>query len=195
MPTIDTSKIEGFDKMTDAEKIAALTGFEIPEQVDLSGYVKKTMFDSKCSELAAANKALKSKMTDDEAAKAEAAEKAAADQAEREKLQADLKAANEKLAALTYTNSYLAIGFEKKLAEETAAAMVAGDMAKVIANTQKHNATREAAIKAELMNGDPRPGSGGGTDGKDAAVEKAKELAKSIGGTTESIQKTLEHYI
>lgn len=194
MPTIDTSKIEGFEKMSDAEKIAALTGFEIPEAVDLSGYVKKSMFDSKCSELAAANKALKGKMTEDEAKQAEAAEKAKADQAERKKLAADLKEANQKLATMTYTNSYLAIGYDKKLAEEAAQAIVSGDMAKVFACQQKYNTAKEAEIKANLMNGDPRPGGGGGTDGKDPAVERAKELAKAVGGTNESIQKTLDYY-
>lgn len=41
---IDTSKIEGFDKMTPEQKLAALESYEIAEP-DLSGHVKKDVFD------------------------------------------------------------------------------------------------------------------------------------------------------
>jgi hypothetical protein len=195
MPTIDTTKISGFDTMTDAEKIAALTAFEIPEDVDLSGYVRKTVFDKTASDLAAANKALKGKMTEDEAKQAEAAEKAAADQAEREKLSAELEAAHKEIARMTYVNSYLAIGFEKKLAEETAAAMVAGNMAKVIENSQKYGEAQKAALKAELMNSDPKPGYGGtGTGGEDQETAFGKAAAARMGGGADTLNKTLDYY-
>ena len=65
MAKIDTSGIEGYAEMTAEQKLAALEGFDIPDP-DLSGYVKKDLFDKKASELAAAKKQLGEKMTEDE---------------------------------------------------------------------------------------------------------------------------------
>lgn len=50
MANIDTSMIEGFDGMTADEKVTALLGLQIPDPVDLSGYVKKDVFDAKATE-------------------------------------------------------------------------------------------------------------------------------------------------
>ena len=52
MANIDTSTIEGFDGMTADEKVTALLSFQIPDPVDLSGYVKKDVFDTKATEAA-----------------------------------------------------------------------------------------------------------------------------------------------
>lgn len=195
MPTIDTTKISGFDKMTDAEKIAALTAFEIPEYVDMNGYVKKSVFDKTASDLAAAKDALRGKMTEDEAKQAEAAEREAANKEAMDKLTSDLANAKKEIARMGYLNSYLAMGFEKKLAEETAEAMANGNMAKVIENTQKHGEAQKAAIKAELMNSDPKPGYGGnGTSGEDQEVAFGKEVAARVGGGAETYKQALDYY-
>lgn len=195
MPNIDTTKIPGYETMTDAEKIAALTGYEIPEAVDLTGYVKKSVFDKTASDLAAANKALKGKMTEDEAKKAEEAERDAAAQAERERLTAELEAAQKEISRMNYVNSYISIGFDKKLAEETAAALISGNMAKVIENTQKHGEAQKAALKAELMNSDPKPGYGGnGAKSEDKETAFGKEAAARIGTGKDTIKQTLDYY-
>ena len=52
MAKIDISKIDGFDKMTPEEKIAALQGFDFPDP-DYSGYVKKDLYDKAASDVAA----------------------------------------------------------------------------------------------------------------------------------------------
>ena len=72
MPTISTEGIEGFDSMTAEQKVEALLKVEVPEKIDLSGYVKKDLFDKTASELAEAKKTIKGKMSEDEAAKAQA---------------------------------------------------------------------------------------------------------------------------
>ena len=77
MPKIDTTAIEGFESMTDSEKLSALLSLEIPERVDLSGYVKKDILDKTSSELAAAKKSLREKMSADDAAKIQADEERA----------------------------------------------------------------------------------------------------------------------
>lgn len=68
MANIDTSTIEGFDDMTADEKVTALLGFQIPDPVDLSGYVKKDVFDAKATEAASLAKQLKTKTTEAETA-------------------------------------------------------------------------------------------------------------------------------
>ena len=74
MAKIDTSKIEGYDKMTPEQKIAALEGFDHPDP-DYSGYVKKDTFDATASELAALKKKNKEQLSEEERKSQEAAEK------------------------------------------------------------------------------------------------------------------------
>ena len=68
MANIDTSTIEGFDGMTADEKVTALLGLQIPDTVDLSGYVNKDVFDAKATESASLAKLLKTKTTEAETA-------------------------------------------------------------------------------------------------------------------------------
>lgn len=64
MANIDTSTIEGFDGMTADEKVTALLGLQIPDPVDLSGYVKKDVFDAKAAEAASLTRQLRAKTTE-----------------------------------------------------------------------------------------------------------------------------------
>lgn len=181
MPTIDTSMIEGFEAMTPEQKVEAITKFEIPESVDLSGYVKKDLFDKTSSELAEAKKTIKGKMTADEAAAAE--QKAKWD--EMESKMAELQADNQKLqrerTESAYKAKYMAMpGFDEKLAEETAKAMAAGDMDKVFANQAKANEAHEKAMKAELLKGTPNPGGNGGkAKEEDDNIAMARQMGKA----------------
>lgn len=59
MAKIDTSKIEGYAGMTPDQKVAALEGLTIPDEVDLSQYVSKSTFDKKASEAAESSRQLK----------------------------------------------------------------------------------------------------------------------------------------
>lgn len=70
MANIDTSTIEGFDSMTADEKVTALLGLQIPETVDMSGFVKKDIFDSKATEAASLTRQLRTKTTEAETAAA-----------------------------------------------------------------------------------------------------------------------------
>ena len=131
---IDTSTIEGFESMTAEQKVDALLKVEVPEKVDLAGYVKKDLFDKTASELAEAKKTLKGKLTEDEAAAAERDAKWA-------EMEAKLKELETEKTISTYKASYLAMpGFDEELAEDTAKALAEGDMKTVFANQQKANA-------------------------------------------------------
>lgn len=124
------------------------------------------------SEAADYKKQLRSKQTADEAA-------AAAKQEEYDKLMrenADLKrsmALSEKKAKL------LAMGYEEKLAESTAAAMVDGDMDTVMGNQAQYLETQKKAILADKMKQTPRPMVGGENAGGMEYQKKVEEAQAS----------------
>ena len=186
---IDTSTIEGFDSMTAEQKVEALLKVEVPEKIDLAGYVKKDLFDKTASELAEAKKAAKAKMTEEEAAAAERDAKWA-------EMEAKLKDLETEKTISTYKASYLAMpGFDEKLAEETAKALADGDMKTVFANQQKANAAYEKKLRADLVKKDPKPdGAGGDDQKKDTAVEFAKKLGKQRADALKSANEGLKNY-
>ena len=189
MATIDTSVIEGFDTMTAEQKLDALLKLDVPEKVDLSGYIAKSQFDKVSSELADTKKQLKGRMSEDEAAKADNEAKWAAMEEKVARLE------REKTESI-YKAKYLAMpGFDEKLAEETAVAIAAGETDKVFANQQKAYAAYEKQLRAELVKKDPRPdGAGGGSEEKPDNVELARELGKQRAATMSATVSTLEKF-
>ena len=187
---IDTSTIAGFDSMTAEQKVEALLKVEVPEKVDLSGYIQKSQFDKVSSELAEAKKTLKGKLSEDEAAAAEREAKWA-------EMEAKLKELETEKTISTYKASYLAMpGFDEKLAEETAKALAEGDMKAVFANQQKANAAYEKKLRAELVKQDPKPdGAGSDEDKEDPAVEMARRLGKQRAESMQAANKGLEYYL
>ena len=173
---ISTDSIHGFAEMSDADKVTALLGLDVPDPVDLSGYVKKEVFDAKATEAANLSKQLKSKMTDDEAAKAQA-------DADRKELEDKYTELLRKSTIAEHTARYIAMpGYDEKLARETAEALFDGKMDVVFANQQKANAAYEKKLRADLVKQDPKPdGAGGGNEEKNEAVEFAKKLGKQLG--------------
>lgn len=188
---IDTSTIEGFDGMTAEQKVDALLKVEVPEKVDLTGYVKKDLFDKTASELAEAKKAAKAKMSEEEQAAAERDAKWA-------EMEAKLQALEMEKTISTYKASYLAMnGYDEKLAQETAEALAKGDMAKVFANQQKAMDAHDKALKAELLRNTPKPEGAGGGDNhdEDPSVELARKLGKEKAASMNVSAKGLEYYI
>ena len=122
------------------------------------------------SEAADYKKQLRTKQTDDEAA-------AAAQKEEHDRLvqeNADLKrsmALSERKAKL------LAMGYDESLADETAAAMVDGDMDKVMANQSKYLEVQKKNIQADAMRNTPRPAAG--DDGSGGSMDYAKKIAEA----------------
>ena len=122
------------------------------------------------SEAADYKKQLRTKQTDDEDA-------AAAQKEEHDRLvqeNADLKrsmALSERKAKL------LAMGYDESLADETAAAMVDGDMDKVMANQSKYLEVQKKNIQADAMRKTPRPAAG--DDGNGGSMDYAKKIAEA----------------
>lgn len=149
MAKIDTSTIEGYSDMTPEQKIAALEAYESAKP-DYSGYVKKDVFDKTASELAAKKKELNAKLSEDE-------KKRRQEQEDREKLQSAYDQLLRDSKISKFKAELLAMGYEDKLASETAEAMVAGDNDKVFANQKKQLEVVQKAARAEALKKTPKP--------------------------------------
>ena len=147
-------QIENYENMTVEEKLAALEAYE----PDMSGFVAKSAFDKTASELAAAKKSIREKMTEDEA-------KAAKDAEDRAALEARVKELEHERAVNGYMAAYTAMGYDEKLAKATAEALANGDTKTVFENQKAFQATREKALRAEILKATPAPSAGAPTTG------------------------------
>jgi len=186
---IDTTQIPNFDALPDDAKTAIL-GMEFADAPDMSKFVEKSVFDKKASEASELSKQLKAKMTDDE-------KNAAEREAKLAEMEAKLAALEREKLESTYKASYLAMGYEEKLAQDTAKALADGDMSKVFENQKKAAEAAEKRIKDELTRKDPRPGGAGGGDGKteDAGVELARKLGKAKADAQKDSNNILKNYL
>ena len=193
---IDVSTIEGFDTMTAEQKLEALMELEVPDKVDTSKMVSKELFDRKASELAEANKKLKSKMTEDEQKQAEIAEAAEAAAKEKEALLARVAELEKNNTLREYTLGFTNLGFDEKLAAETANLFEEKDSVKFFANMKKFLESYEKAIEKKLMDKTPGPGGNAGKAGEDEdpAIKKAKALFGNNAGTGKTYADVLSHY-
>lgn len=188
MPNIDTTAIEGFEGMTAEQKVEALLKFEIPENVDLSGFVPKHQFDKAASDLAEAKKQLKSRMTEDEAAKEKATQELTDIQEKYNELLKTSTIAN-------HTARYMAMpGYDEKLARDTAEALFNGDMDKVFENQKKANSAYERQLKADAMRGMKSP-QGGENGSVSDAVKIAQRLGKERAAENKAANDAMKHYM
>ena len=164
---INTDKIQGYGDMTLEEKIKALETFEVSEP-DYSGYVKKEVFDKTASELTDYKKQLREKMSADEIKAKEDAEK-------QEKLQSDYDALLRKVALSENKAKLLGLGYEDKLATETAEAMIDGNLDKVFANQKKHLEAVEKKIREDVLHNTPKPE--GGSSSNTMTKEKLRGMS------------------
>jgi hypothetical protein len=166
---INTGKIEGYADMTPEEKIKALEAYELADP-DYTGYVKKEVFDKTASELADSKKQLREKMSADEIKAKEDAER-------QEKLQSDYDALLKKVSISENKAKLLALGYEDKLASDTAEAMTDGNLEKVFANQKKHLEAVEKKIREDVLHNTPKPE--GGSSSNTMTKEKLKGMSTS----------------
>lgn len=148
---IDTAGIEGYDSMTTEQKLEAVLAQDL--QPDLSGYVKKDVFDRTASALASTKRDLESRMS-------EAEREANARAEELQKLRdqnADLLM--EKNIS-TYKARYIGMGYDNDLAESTATALAKGDIETVFANGQKFQEAHDKSVKASMLGSTKLPPAG-----------------------------------
>ena len=179
---INTDKIQGYADMTPEEKIKALEAFELADP-DYTGYVKKEIFDKTASELADSKKQLREKMSADEIKAKEDAER-------QEKLQSDYDALVRKVALSENKAKLLGLGYEDKLASDTAEAMLDGNLEKVFANQKKHLESVEKKIREDVLHSTPKPEGGSSS----STMTKEKFRAMSATERYEFSQKNPEEY-
>jgi len=165
---IDTTQIEGYEEMDAEAKLAALENYEMeapePEESDpppAGKTIPKTQFDKLASELAAAKKLLRAKMSEDEIKDSER-------QQEQDAIKQELETLRRDKTLSTYKAQYLTLGYDEALAGETAEAMADGDMDAVFANMRKQGVSLEKSLRAEILKETPAPPAGGNPEVKDA---------------------------
>ena len=169
--------IENYESMTPEEKLAAL-------EANFSSVAQhKANADKAASEAAEYKKKLRERMSEDEAKAAKAAEEHAALLARVEQLE------HEK-AVGTYTNAYLAMGYDEKLAKSSAEALAKGDMDAVFKFQKVHADTREKALRTELLKGTPPPAAGN----TDTGMTKEKFSKLTLAEKAEFAEKNPETY-
>ena len=87
-----------------------------------------------------------------------------------------------------YKASYLAMGYDEALAQDTAEALAAGDDAKLFENQKKHMEAVEKKAREDALRGSGRPGGSG--DGKSGDDSEAVKLAKELGSERAEANKT-----
>lgn len=189
MPKLDTftSGITGWDTMTAEQKLEALAGIDFPEAVDPSANIPKAQFDKVSSELAAAKKSLKEKMTSEESLQAQYAEelKKAQDRA------AELEKA---LSVTNHTAKFMEIGYAPDLAKQAAEALFGGDTAKLFELQQKFNEEQQQKFKSEMEKKQFPGGSGGDGSDTDPAVAFAKSRAKAKNESVKTADDAMKYY-
>jgi Fe-S cluster biosynthesis and repair protein YggX len=134
------------DGMTVEEISAAL------EKVDLhAGYIKKETFDKTASEAADWKKKHNALLSEEERKEAERLEN-------QKKIEEELNALRKEKTVSDSKAKFIGLGYDAKLAEETAVALADGNMDLVFANQAKFIEVHDKAIKTQQLNNTPTPG-------------------------------------
>lgn len=169
MAKIDVKAIEGYESMTTEQKVAALEAYDSPEP-DMSGYVKKTVYDKAASDAAEWKRKHNALLTDEQKKQQEQSESLA-------QMRQELEALRKEKTVSEYKAKYLSLGFDDKLAQETASAMADGDTDKVFANMKKAGDAAVQSAIAERMKSTPR--GVGGTDGSGNGMDYVKAISEA----------------
>ena len=146
----------------------ALKDIEFPTDNSAEIDRLKSALSKSNSEAADYKRQLKDKMTAEELKAKEDAEKWEKIEKERDELLKE-KAISINKAKL------LELGYESKLAEETAEAMANGELDKVFANQKKHLDNVEKKIKSEILKDTPKPE--GGKSSNEMTKEKLRGMS------------------
>lgn len=177
---MDLSKIKGYSETLPPEEKLKLIAEYVPEEPDFKGYVPKDLFDKTSSDLAGTKKLLKEKLTE---AEIKEAERLAAEKAIKEELDSYKK----KEATATYKAKFLEIGYDSKLAEESASALIDADTEKFFQNQKAHlEAVKKAAQASALVDDKPLP-SGGAKFNPNIAEEIANAMSNSDFGSAAAL--------
>lgn len=145
----------------------ALEGIELPSDNSEEIERLKNALSKSNSEAADYKRQLKEKMSAEELKAKEDAEKMEQVVKERDELLREKNVSTNKA-------KLLGLGYEESLADETAEAMVNGELEKVFANQKKHLDNLEKKIRSEILKDTPRPD--GGSSSETMTKEKLRKM-------------------
>ena len=143
--------------MTVEEIETALKDIDLPTDNSAEIDRLKTALSKSNSEAADYRKQLREKMSAEEL-------KAKEDAETIEELKKERDALLREKTVAGYKANYLALGYDEKLANDTAEALANGELDKVFANQKKHNEVVEKKIRADVLKDTPTPEGGNGSD-------------------------------
>ncbi|MEG1126574.1 MAG: hypothetical protein RSE10_07730 [Oscillospiraceae bacterium] len=144
------------DGMTIDEINAALTSKEFIAKDVLDGYIPKDTADKYSSEAAEWKRKYNAQLSDDEKRKIEQVEQAA-------KLQSDYETLLKETTTAKHKAKFLGLGYDEKLAEQTAQALVDGNMDAVFSSQAVFAENIRSKTKADLLRETPIPPAGAAT--------------------------------
>lgn len=166
---IDITKLEGYRQdMTADEKLALIEKYDLPDP-DFTGHVQKDVFDKKAKEAAEWKRKHDALLTEEE-------RKEAARRETEEAIKGELEALRKEKAIADNRAQFLTLGYDEKLADETARAFADGDMKKVFDNQKLFVESVKKAERAAAMADNPKPPAGGGS-----SAELTKEQFAAMG--------------
>lgn len=177
---INTSEVENFEEMSADELRDFIKGYEYDDKSEELAKLKGS-FDrasSDCAkykkEIAEKDKALQAKLSEDEKKEYEASKA-------QEALKAELEALRKEKEVSKYEAEYLALGYSKELATETANAMVEGNTSVVFENHKKFNEMYKASLESEQLDKQPNLTGGKPINNEDAEKLEDERLKKAFG--------------
>lgn len=167
------------DGMTLEDIEKALEDIELPTDNSAEIDRLKNALSKSNSEAADYKRQLKEKMSAEELKAKEDAEK-------WEEMEKNYNALVKEKAIFTNKAKLLALGYEERLAEDTAEAMANGELDKVFANQKKHLESVEKKIKSEILKDTPKP------DGGSSSNQMTKEKLRGM-SVEERYKFSVEH--
>ena len=143
--------------MTLEEIETALADVELPADSSAEVERLKTALSKSNSEAADYKKQLREKLSADEL-------KAKEDAEEMERLRTENANLMREKTISIYKASYLSMGYDEKLADDTANAIVDGKFDKVFENQKKHLDAVEKKVRADVLKDTPKPEGGSSTE-------------------------------
>ena len=174
------------DKYKDGMTIDELMALEVeePQQIDMSKFVSKELYDKAASDTANYKKQLKASMS-------EAEQKAMADAEERKAIQEELEKLRAEKTIAENSKGLIAPGYDDKTAKEVATAFMNGDFSAVIAAQAKFLEVQKKEVLATAVKDTPTPPV---DNGNSVVMTKEKLQAMSVQDRLEFSQKNPEEY-
>lgn len=175
---IDTTRIEGYAEMTAEDKLKALEEYEFEAPAPKDGNEEvaklKTALSKANSDAAEWKRQFREKQTEAERAEAERQEREAAVEEELRMLRRDKTVSG-------YIAQYLALGYDKELAQRAADAMADGNAAEIMNCQQEFLVAKQKELEANALNKQPTLTPGAPPSSKQAEDEAMNNLRKHFG--------------